>query len=153
MVIDYQEDHLNSFSHLGIADVCPICECDGLDPRKCEHIVQYRHKNQDSSGVISRFALSKDIDFFENQEYIIKAINNYAKTLSSKSTSSIPSEIQKWIKSLQPAYRCSKVICELILIHDHLMPREHMKYLKKAKFAAQTVHEHKHVQAISIIIN
>ena len=150
----HQEDHLNSFSHPGIADIRLICICDGPDRRKPEHI-QYRHKNHDSSGVISCFALSKGINFVENQENIVKTINDYVKTindyvktLSSTSTLSIPSEIQKWIKGLQPVHRCSKVIFESILVHGQVMSREHMEHLKKSKFVAQAVQEHKRVREI-----
>ncbi|CAF1025353.1 unnamed protein product [Rotaria sordida] len=147
-----QEDHLNSFSHPGIADIRRLCsyqayEC--RDRRKSEHIIKYRHHgNHDYSGVIGCFGQNKKSNFVENQRKIVQEINDYAKGLNSKHQLSIPSEIQKWIKGLQPIHRCSKVIFESILVHGHVMSRDHMEHLKKSSFAAQTVQEHKRVRAI-----
>ncbi|CAF1101396.1 unnamed protein product [Rotaria sp. Silwood1] len=147
-----QDDHLNSFSHPGIADIRLLCsnqayEC--RDKRKPEHIIKYRHYgNHDRSGVIGCFGQNKEINFIENQRRIVQAINEYAKGLNSKHHLSIPSEIQKWIKGLQPIHRCSKVIFESILVHGHVMSRDHMEHLKKSTFAAQAVQEHKRVRAI-----
>jgi hypothetical protein len=148
----HNEDHLNSFSHPGIADIRRLCTYQGYDcrdKRKPEHIRQHRHDgNHDRSGVIGCFGQNKDINFVENQENIVKTITDYVKTLNSRKTLSIPSEPQKWIKGLQPIHRCSKAIFESILVHGHVMSREHMDHLKKSYFAAQAVQEHKHVQAV-----
>ncbi|CAF1178661.1 unnamed protein product [Rotaria sordida] len=147
-----QENHLNSFSHPGIADIRRFCPYPGhecRDRRKLEHIKQYRHHgNHDRSGVISCFGQNKTINFVENQERIVQAIKKYAKSLNSRDTLSIPLEIQKWIKGLQPIHRCSKVIFESILVHGHVMSREHMEHLKNPSFVAQAVQEHKRVRAI-----
>ncbi|CAF2836536.1 unnamed protein product [Rotaria sp. Silwood2] len=147
-----QDDHLNSFSHPDIADIrllCPNQAYDCKDRRKPEHIIIYRHHgNHDRSGVIGCFGQNKEINFIENQRKIVQALNDYAKGLNSKHRLSIPSEIQKWIKGLQPIHRCSKVIFESILVHGHVMSRDHMEHLKKSSFAAQAVQEHKRVRAI-----
>ncbi|CAF3101073.1 unnamed protein product [Rotaria sp. Silwood2] len=147
-----QENHLNSFSHPGIADIrrfCPYQAYDCRDRQKLEHIKQFRHfGNHDRSGVIGCFGQNKATNFVENQDRIVQAIRKYAKNLTSRDTLSIPSEIQKWIKGLQPIHRCSKVIFESILVHGHVMSREHMEHLKKPSFVAQAVQEHKRVRAI-----
>ncbi|CAF1175267.1 unnamed protein product [Adineta steineri] len=146
----HNEDHLNSFSHSDIPDIRRLClyqnyEC--RDKRKSEHILQYRHNgNYDSSGVINYFGQNRMIDFVSNQEHMLKAIQDYAIHL--KQTLSIPKEIQKFIKGLQPVHRCSKIIFESILVHGHVMSCEHMEHLKKPRFAAQAAQEHKHVRAI-----
>ncbi|CAF1468950.1 unnamed protein product [Rotaria sp. Silwood1] len=147
-----QENHLNSFSHPGIADIrrfCPYSAHDCRDRRKLEHIKQFRHfGNHDRSGVIGCFGQNKTINFVKNQERMIQAIKIYAKSLNSRDTLSIPLEIQKWIKALQPIHRCSKIIFESILVHGHVMSREHMDHLKKPSFVSQAVQEHKRVRAI-----
>ncbi|CAF4154521.1 unnamed protein product [Rotaria sp. Silwood1] len=62
-----QENHLNSFSHPGIADIrrfCPYSAHDCRDRRKLEHIKQFRHfGNHDRSGVIGCFGQNKTINF------------------------------------------------------------------------------------------
>ncbi|UJR32654.1 hypothetical protein I4U23_020114 [Adineta vaga] len=145
-----QEDHLNSFSHTGLPDIRRLChhqdyEC--RDKRNPEHIKEYRHDgNYDNSGVISYFGQNRRIDFVENQDHMIKAINGYVSQVKQKL--SISKEIQNFVKALQPVHRCSKLIFESILVHGHVMSSEHMEHLKKPRFAAQAVQEHKHVRAI-----
>ena len=146
------QDHLNSFSHQGIADIRRLCSHSGnecRDRHRPEHIQQYRHQgNHDRSGVIASFGQNKDIDFLDNQECIIQAIQGYAIKLDPKRPLVVPKEIQKWILGLQPVHRCSKAIFESILVHGHVMSREHMEHLKKPKFVAQAAQEHKRVRAI-----
>jgi uncharacterized protein (TIGR02452 family) len=143
----HQEEHLNAYSHPGIADIRRLCHHQGWecrDQRKGQHIRQYRHDgNHDQSGVINCFGQNRRIHFVDNQEHMIKAIEHYAKQPLSVST-----EVRKLVRSLQPVHRCSKAIFESILVHGHVMSREHMERLKKPAFAAQTVQEHKRVRAI-----
>ncbi|CAF3596921.1 unnamed protein product [Rotaria socialis] len=147
-----QEDHLTSFSHPGIVDIRRLCPYQAnacRDKQKPEHIKQYRHNGKhDSSGVISCFGQNNKTNFVKNQERTIQAINKYAKTLNPNNILSIPMEIQKWIKGLQPVHRCSKVIFESILVHGHVMSRSHMENLKSPLFVAQAVQEHKRIRGI-----
>ncbi|CAF1007401.1 unnamed protein product [Didymodactylos carnosus] len=143
-----QEDHLNSFSHPNIADIRRLCvnpayECPNR--RTHDHIIRYRHNgNFDRSGVIRYFGLNMETNFVKNQESIIAAINDYNK----KPLTKIPPEILKWIRGLQHVHRCSKVIFESILVHGHVMSREHMEHLLKPQFVAQAVQQHRRVQKI-----
>ncbi|CAF1607026.1 unnamed protein product [Rotaria magnacalcarata] len=147
-----QDDHLTSFSHPGIADIRRLCPYQAnacRDKQKPEHIKQYRHHGKhDSSGVISCFGQNNKTNFVKNQVRTIQAINKYAKTLNPNNILSIPMEIQKWIKGLQPVHRCSKVIFESILVHGHVMSRSHMENLKNPLFVAQAVQEHKRIRGI-----
>ncbi|CAF3316418.1 unnamed protein product, partial [Rotaria socialis] len=147
----YDEDHLNSFSHPGIADIRLLCSYPTYkcrDRRKPEHIIEYRHHGgYDNSEVIGCFGQNHEIDFVKNQERIIQAINTYVKDTHSKQLS-VSLEVQKWVKGLQPIHRCSKLIFESILVHGHAMSRDHMENLKRSYFAAQAVQEHKRVRGI-----
>ena len=147
----HEEEHLNSFSHPGIADIRRLCDNPAYrckDKRKPEHIRQHRHQgNYDRSGVISCFGHNKDINFMENQENTIKRIKEHTKSWKSTSVSSL-GDIQNLVKSFQPVHRCNKVIFESILLHGHVMSRGHMEYLKKTSFVAQSVREYKRVRAI-----
>ncbi|CAF3353340.1 unnamed protein product [Rotaria socialis] len=147
----YDEDHLNSFSHPGIADIRLLCSYPTYkcrDRRKPEHIIEYRHHGgYDNSGVIGCFGQNHKIDFVKNQERIIQTINTYVKDTHSKQLS-VSLEVQKWVKGLQPIHRCSKLIFESILVHGHVMSRDHMENLKRSYFAAQAVQEHKRVRGI-----
>jgi hypothetical protein len=147
----HQEDHLNSFSHPGIADIRRLCvnpayKCH--DRRQLDHITQHRHHgNYDRSGVIGCFGQNKSINFCENQENIIEAIKKHTKNWNSTQPSTL-SDIQNFVKGLQPVHRCGKVIFESIILHGHVMSRGHMEHLKKARFVARAVREHKHVRTI-----
>lgn len=147
-----EDEHLNSFTHPNIPDIRRLCPYSGYrcrDKQKPEHITQFRHDgNHDRSGVISCFGQNRQINFVENQANIIKIITGYAQTLAPKKAFTVPTEIQKLVRALQPVHRCGKVIFESILVHGHVMSREHMEHLKKASFVAQAVQEHKHVRAI-----
>lgn len=148
----HQEEHLNSFSHPGIPDIRRLCLYSGYDchdRRNPKHNIEYRHEgNHDRSGVISYFGQNREIDFVANQENVVKSINTYGHQLTSTHKLSVPVEVQKWVLSLQPVHRCSQAIFESILVHGHVMSREHMEHLKKPLFAAQAVQEHKRVRAI-----
>ncbi|CAF0808653.1 unnamed protein product [Adineta ricciae] len=145
-----QDDHLNTFSHTGILDIRPMCAhrrdiC--RNKGKSDHMKQFRHYgNYDFSGVINYFGQNKSIDFVENQKHMMEAINSYFE--HNKITRSVPEEIERFVKALQPVHRCSKVIFESILVHGHVMSSKHMEHLKQPKFAAQAAQEHRDVRTI-----
>ena len=125
------EDHLNSFTHQGIADIRRMCtfpayEC--RDLQKTEHIIRYRHSGHyDCSSIIPYRGLNGQLDFVRNQQIIIAAINEYAKKLPSKTPLSISPMIVKFIKALSPIYQCSMETFESILVHGHVMSHQHME--------------------------
>ncbi|CAF0937598.1 unnamed protein product [Rotaria sordida] len=147
-----QEDHLNSFSHLGIPDIRHLCmspayECRDLQKR--EHIIRYRHNgNYDRSGVIQYCRLNKHIDFLRNQQIMIEIITEYTKNLQSKVSLSISNSIQRYIKGLLPVYQCSKVIFELILVHGHVMSHKRIDELKIPKYLIQSIQRNKKIESI-----
>ncbi|CAF3290539.1 unnamed protein product [Rotaria sp. Silwood2] len=146
------EDHLNSVSHLGIADIRRLCkfpayEC--RDLQKLEHIIRYRHYGSyDCNSIIQYCGLNKHIDFVQNQKKMIEAITDYAKKLQSKAPLSIPNLILKYIKELRPVYQCSKAVFELILVHGHVMSCKHIDELQMPKFLIQTIQRNKKVASI-----
>ncbi|CAF0972140.1 unnamed protein product [Didymodactylos carnosus] len=65
-----------------------------------------------------------------------------------KQTLSTPTEISAWIRGLQPVHRCSNVIFESILVHGHVMSRDHMERLTRPRSVADSVLQHKRIRSI-----
>ena len=129
------QDYLNPFSHQGIADIRRLCS---YSSNECDDI----------SGVIGSSGQNNTIDFLDNQQHIIQAIQDYAIKLDPKRPLIVPKDIQKWVLGLQPVHRCSRAIFESILVYDHVMSREYMENLDKPTFAAHCVKEHRRVRKI-----
>jgi uncharacterized protein (TIGR02452 family) len=147
-----QENHLNSFSHPGKADIRRLCAFAGYkcrDRRKLEHLALYRHYgNYDSSSVIPYRGLNNQINFIQNQQEMITTIHHYAEILKLKTPLSIPHPILKCIQGLSPVYQCSKAIFELILVHDHVMSSERVEQLTNPHVLIQTIQKSKHIHKI-----
>ncbi|CAF1274206.1 unnamed protein product [Adineta steineri] len=149
-----QENHLYSFTHLGIADIRRLCyyigsECSDRDQIK--HLTRYRHRgNYDHSSVIPYNGLNKEIVFIQNQQEIITTIHRYAESLKFKTPLSISRSIIKCMQSLSPIYQCSKELFELILLHGHVMSTEYIKQLMDSRVVIQTIQQNKFIQKIII---
>ena len=148
----YLEDHMNSFTHEGIADIRRMCihsayEC--RDLQKIEHIVRFRHNgNHDRSSIIQYRGLNDRLDFVRNQQIIIGTITDYAEKLLSKTSLSILTQILNFIKALLPIYQCSKETFESILVHGHVMSNKYMEKLKSPKSLIKIIRKSKQIGPI-----
>ena len=147
------EDHLNSYSHPSIKDIRSIC----LQPRtECPdrfnagHIQRFRHTGHlNHFGVSRSLDLNKGIDFLRNQKEMLENIQKYMQASNwTPTTLTIPEELKRWIRALQPVHRCSKVIFESILVHGHAMSRGHMNTLEQPASVAKAIKHHAEVHRI-----
>ncbi|CAF1459208.1 unnamed protein product [Adineta steineri] len=146
-----QEDHLSSFTHPNMHDIRRVCryrDNDCRDRHDSKHIMQYRHnRSLNRSGAIRSWGLNDKVDFVQNQITMYKTVADYVKD-HFKQTLSIPPEIPAWIRGLQPVHRCSNVIFESILVHGHVMSRDHMERLTRPRSVADSVLQHKRIRSI-----
>ena len=149
-----REDHLNSFSHPGIADIRRLCHFSGSecrDRQQLEHLVRYRHQgNNDCSSVIPYYGLNSQINFIQNQQDIISTIHQSAERLKLKTPLSIPRPVLKCIQGLSPIYQCSKVIFEMILAQGHVMSNKRLAQLTNVQNLVRTIEHSRHIQPIII---
>ncbi|CAF4245688.1 unnamed protein product [Rotaria sp. Silwood2] len=151
-----QEDHLNSFTHPNIRDIRFLCKyadkC--YDRRNPKHLTKFRHTiTFEDSGVVRYYNLNKNIDFVQNQKDNIERVMRYIKKekWETLKNGSIPQNIINWIRTVQPVHRCKPEIFESILLHGHVMSRDHMEQLKDPRFVAHSVLHHSHLQRIKYL--
>ncbi|CAF3772805.1 unnamed protein product [Rotaria sp. Silwood1] len=148
-----QEDHLNSFTHSNFRDIRYLCK-NGSTCQECdnaEHKAQYRHGLAcENSSVIPYYDLNKNINFFENQQQNIRRVMNYIQRDQWQlfTSDSILQEILDWLRTVQPIYQCRSEVFESILLHEHVMSREHIEYFKKPKFLAHCILQHGQIKLI-----
>jgi hypothetical protein len=63
-------------------------------------------------------------------------------------TITISDELKHWIGALQPIHRCNKLIFESILVHGHVMSRDHMNSLRESSSVAKAIKQHTKVKRI-----
>ncbi|CAF3923229.1 unnamed protein product [Rotaria sp. Silwood1] len=140
------EEHLNSFSHSKIRDIRQLCDNRSYqcrDQYKIEHLHRFRHaNNHDYVGIGRYFGLNKRTDFLRNQIEMSKILNTFIDAQHWHKPTQVSSEITDWIRALQPIHRCSKVIFESILVHNHLMSRAQMNLLREPRFVTNAVVQH-----------
>jgi uncharacterized protein (TIGR02452 family) len=147
------EDHLNTYSHPKVRDIRLLCRQPGSNCRgrsDPDHMTRFRHAgNYNHIGVVRYSGLNKGIDFIRNQNEMIENIQTYIRSAKwSQSNLDVSDEILRWIRALQPVHRCNKLIFESVLVHGHVMSREHMNLLRKVEFVADAVKQHKTVRRI-----
>ena len=145
-----EEDHLNSFTHGNIVDIRRLCKFGERchERRQRDHMIKFRHPAllYGDTGVVRFSDLNKDINFVKNQLGNVARVKAYVKAHGWKSSSDgIPSVILNWVRTVQPVHRCNLVIFESILLHGHVMSRDHMDNLRKPKFVAQAVMDHSRI--------
>ncbi|CAF0999293.1 unnamed protein product [Didymodactylos carnosus] len=115
------EEHLNSFTHLGIKDIRLLCnhsdtEC--KQTRDLKHLARYRHNiKQDYLGVAKFFDLNKNINFAQNYQNILQTMK-------------------------------TPKIFESILLHGHVMGRSYMEKLKLPEFVTHTSIQHSRIRKV-----
>ena len=150
------EEHLNTVTHKNVADIRRVCRqynsC--CERQKPEHIARFRHvTDSQERGIVKCFHLNGTTNFVENQMNNIRRIQNYVQSANWQGASldSIPNDILNWIRHVQPVHRCNPVIFESIMLHGHVMSREHMEHLKKPKYVADSVLQHSRIRRIELI--
>ncbi|CAF3945455.1 unnamed protein product, partial [Rotaria sp. Silwood1] len=152
------ENHLNSYSHPTICDIRLLCsykKFDCPDHSNLEHIKQYRHSGHiEHIGVSGYLGLNKNINFVQNQNEMIRNIQTYLRSAKwDQTTITISDELKQWIRALQPTHRCNKLIFESILVHGHIMSRDHMNSLTKSDSVAKAAKHHTKIKRIFDKIN
>ncbi|CAF0995448.1 unnamed protein product, partial [Rotaria sordida] len=152
------ENHLNSYSHPAICDIRLLCsykKFDCPDRSNLEHIKQYRHTGHiEHIGVIGYLGLNKNINFVQNHNEMIRNIQTYLQSAKWDQTIiTISDELKQWIRALQPTHRCNKLIFESILVHGHIMSRDHMNSLTKSDSVAKAAKHHTKIKRIFDKIN
>ena len=118
------------------------------DKFNAQHLKKYRHgRNHNHLSVALFSGVNASIHFVRNQSEMIQTVNNYVDNSHWTKTKIAP-EIVDWIRALQPVHRCNKLIFESILVHGHVMSRDYMNLLKKAKHVARAVQQHSRVRLI-----
>lgn len=150
------EEHLNTVTHKGIADIRRVCKYDGgcHERHRPEHIARFRHVlDSDGSGIVKYSNLNEGVNFVQNQMNNIRLIQDFVqdKGWQGVSLDSIPGDILNWIRHVKPVHRCNPVIFESIMLHGHVMSRDYMEHLKKPKYVANSVLQHSRIQKIGII--
>ena len=140
------EEHLNSFSHPKIHDIRELCDYSGYqcrDRHNIDHQHRFRHsKCHDYVGIGRYFALNRPTDFLRNQRELTRILNDYLDTHNWRKARTISPDIIDWIRALQPIHRCSNVIFESILVHNHLMSRAQMNLLREPSSVTDAVVQH-----------
>ncbi|CAF1474871.1 unnamed protein product [Adineta steineri] len=147
-----QEDHLNSLTHPNILDIRCLCEttnCDSRNDRK--HMIKYRHTiRSDDMEIVDYYDMNDNIDFVRNQKDSNARIKHYFERQRSIPliATTNTDEIARWLRTVQPVYRCNQVIFELILFHQYVMSQDYMKNLQNPKFLVDLVLQHNRIQRI-----
>lgn len=134
------EDHLNSFAHVGHIDLRLPCT-DGatcLHQNNKEHVLWYRHENTYHFRVAPYFGFHEDIDYVQNQCDMLARVNQYVFSREHQHAT-VPRDIAKFVQVLQPMHRCKRMVFESILLHGHLMSSSYMDFLNKADGVADQV--------------
>jgi uncharacterized protein (TIGR02452 family) len=146
-----QENHLESFAHLGIRDIRLFCKFSGFEcqhRKEDQHLKKYRHgQNHDYLSVAPSSNLNSHINFVHNQGRLIKNVNDYIEK-SNWEKAKISPEILNWIRALQPVHRCGPLIFQSVLVHGHFMSREYMKLLERPSKVAKAVLQHSRIRLI-----
>ena len=147
------DNHLNSFTHSKIRDICLLCQYSSLDCRdrsNPEHRKRFRHTgNFDHIGIVHYSGFNQNIDFVRNQTEMIDTIRTYLESAKwTEANMTVSNGLRDWIRALQPVHRCDKNIFESVLVHGHVMSRDHMNSLRDTRFVASTVKQHKKLRLI-----
>ncbi|CAF5127966.1 unnamed protein product, partial [Rotaria sp. Silwood1] len=122
--------------------------------RNPKHLSKFRHIiTFEDSGVVRYYNLNKNIDFVQNQKDNIERVIHFIKKekWEALKNGSIPQNIIDWIRTVQPVHRCKPEIFESILLHGHVMSRDHMEQLRDPRFVAHAVLHHSQLRRIKYL--